>query len=49
MNNGFPNYIVLADSWFGIGPFVKKLFFIHNSSFDNLTPIPKPNKKGRAN
>jgi SRSO17 transposase len=25
LNNGFPNCIVLADSWFGIGPFIKEL------------------------
>ena len=25
VNNGFPNCIVLADSWFGIGPFIKGL------------------------
>ena len=25
INNGFPNCIVLADSWFGIGPFIKGL------------------------
>ena len=25
LNNGFPHCIVLADSWFGIGPFIKEL------------------------
>lgn len=25
INNGFPHCIVLADSWFGIGPFIKEL------------------------
>ncbi len=25
INNGFPRCIVLADSWFGIGPFIKQL------------------------
>jgi hypothetical protein len=25
INNGFPKCIVLADSWFGIGPFIKEL------------------------
>lgn len=25
INNGFPNCIVQADSWFGIGPFIKGL------------------------
>jgi len=50
MDNGFPNCIVLADSWFGTGPFIKGLKGIKLSyvvevkdSYNIRVPCKKPN------